>query len=596
MRERLLPRGEARMNLKGNPDFRWAGKDGVMRSGYDNFTTAVYVTVGDVNNIRDLGAFEKEFAHISESVHVDKVYLEYFRSGQWATKEHMLEVKDFFEKMGIRTSGGITTSASEGEGFASLCYENDKDMDDLKKAVSLCAETFDEFIFDDFYFTNCRCEKCIKAKGSRSWSEFRMDQKREATENIIMKTAKEINPGVNVIIKYPQWFEYYNETGYDPVREPQLFDSIYTGTETRNPRYSQQHLPKYLSYFVMRYLENAAPGRNLGGWFDPFDCNYNLTSYLEQGYLTLFAKAKEVTLFCLGALRKQGPWRLMAPAAGAMFEECDEYLSKLGNPIGTAAYRPGRARGENDLHSYLGMCGIPFEPTFEYPENAKTVFLSEGACADPDIISKMHNTMINGGECIVTSGFVRKQGEAFKQFVNIDVTTRKAIVKEYAGTKNNGININGSVPGREPVLISQIDYCTNDIWELAAAYAANNNFPIVLRTTYGKGHISIITIPDNMGDLYNYPAEVLNVIRGLFTRELPFKLLSESQIQLFTYDNNTFILRSDLPYSEDVTIEFDPAVKRVYELRSGRELKPDSANRLKLQLMPSVDALFGFEM
>ena len=44
----------------------------------------------------------------------------------------------------------------------------------------------------------------------------------------------------------------------------------------------------------MRYLENVAPGRNLGGWFDPYECTYNLTSYLEQGYLTLFAKAKEV--------------------------------------------------------------------------------------------------------------------------------------------------------------------------------------------------------------------------------------------------------------------------------------------------------------
>ncbi len=37
---------------------------------------------------------------------------------------------------------------------------------------------------------------------------------------------------------------------------------IYTGTETRNPDYAGQHLPKYLSYFVMRYLESAAPGRN----------------------------------------------------------------------------------------------------------------------------------------------------------------------------------------------------------------------------------------------------------------------------------------------------------------------------------------------
>ncbi|MCR5204312.1 MAG: hypothetical protein K6E47_04600 [Lachnospiraceae bacterium] len=562
---------------------------------YKNFTTAVYCTVSDVNAIRDLEAFDKDFAHITNHVNVDKVYLEYYRSDQWCTKEHMLEVKDFFNKKGIKTSGGITTCGSGGEGFASFCYSKQEDLDKLKKAVELCAETFDELILDDFYFTNCRCEACIKAKGSRTWTDFRLEQKLDASKNIIMKTAKDINPNMNVIIKYPQWFEYYNETGYDPINEAKLFDSIYTGTETRNPEYSQQHLPKYLGYFVMRYLENAAPGRNLGGWFDPFDCNYNLSSYLEQGYLTLFAKAKEVTLFCLGALRKHGPWRLMAPSIGEMFKECDEYLGYLGNPVGVAAYRPMRARGENDLHSYLGMCGIPFEPCFEYPENAKTVFLSEGAAADGDIVSKMNDTMLAGGDCIVTSGFVKKLGKAFGQFVNITVTDRKAIVKEYAGTNNNGINLNGSVPGKEPVMIPQIDYCTNDIWELAGGYASFNNFPIVLRTKYGKGHICVVTIPDNMGDLLNFPAAVLNVIRGLFMKDLPVKLMGESQIQFFAYDNDTFILRSDLPYNEGVTLQVKEGIKSVKELMSGREFKIDDHGQVSLQLMPMMNMLLKIE-
>lgn len=136
-----------------------------------------------------------------------------------------------------------------------------------------------------------------------------------------MKTAKEINPDINVIVKFPQWYEVFNETGYDLKMEPALFDSIYTGTETRNPEYCAQHLPKYLSYFVMRYLESAAPGRNLGGWFDPYECTYNLTSYLEQGYLTLFAKAKEVTLFCLDSIIKDPSFRLFAPAVGELLRK-----------------------------------------------------------------------------------------------------------------------------------------------------------------------------------------------------------------------------------------------------------------------------------
>ena len=564
--------------------------------GYRNFNVAVYCTVGDVNSITDFEKFEKDFAHIDSRVHVDKVYLEYYRSGQWCTKEHMLEVKDFFNKKGIKTSGGITTSGVGGEGFASLCYSKTTDREIVRKAIALCAETFDELILDDFYFTNCRCEECIKAKGDKSWSAFRLEQKLDVSKNDMMKVAKDINPNMNVIIKYPQWFEYYNETGYDPINEAEVFDSIYTGTETRNPEYSQQHLPKYLGYFVMRYLENAAPGRNLGGWFDPFDCTYNLSSYLEQGYLTLFAKAKEVTLFCLGALRKQGPWRLMAPAIAEMFTECDEYLDKLGEPVGAAAYRPARARGENDLHSYLGMCGIPLEPSFKYPEDAKVVFLNEGAAADKDIISKMDATMRSGGDCIVTSGFVKKIGAALGQFVNISVTDRKAIVKEYAGTRDNGINIYGAVPGKEPVMIPQIDYCTNDIWELAGGYASFNNFPIVLRAVYGKGHICILTIPDNMGDLLNYPAAVLNVMRKLFTKELPVKLLAESQIQFFAYDNNTFIFRSDLKYTENMTLEFAENVKSVTDLRFGRELKLNDQRQITLPLMPMSNLMIKVEV
>ena len=242
------------------------------------------------------------------------------------------------------------------------------------------------------------------------------------------------------------------------------------------------------------------------------------------------------------------------------------------------------------------MCGIPLEPSFDYPEGTKTVFLSEGAAVDKDIISKMHKTMMNGGDCIVTSGFVKKIGDAFGQFVNIKVTDRKAIVKEFAGSPNNGISLSGPVPGKDAVLIPQIDYCTNDVWELAAGYAKANNFPIVLRTTYGKGHICIVTIPDNYGDLYNYPAVVLNVIRGLFTKELPVKLLAESQIQLFAYDNNAFILRSDLPYSESVTLEFAEGVKKVTELKSGRELKMNSDRKISMPLMSCSNFGFRVEM
>lgn len=563
------------------------------RKSYHNFNVAIYCSVGNINHITDFDAFEKKLRHITDHIKVGRVYLECYRDMEWITKEQLIRVKEFFEAKGIETAGGITTNDdAKGEGYLSLCYSSEKGQKILEDAVRLSCEVFDEVIFDDFYFTNCRCPKCIEKKGNKSWRQARMEQKRFATQEIVMKTARETNPDCNMIIKYPQWYEYYNETGYDPVVEPKLFDSIYTGTETRNPAYSQQHLPKYLSYFIMRYLETASPGKNLGGWFDTYECTYNLTSYLEQGYLTLFGKAKEVTLFCLDTLITYPEYQAFAVAAGQMFTEVDAYLDKLGNPIGAVAYRPADGQGEDYLHNYLGMCGIPFEASMQYPVDANAVFLSEGACADADILDKMHDSLMAGSDVICSSGFVRKMGQAFRdRFVNVTYSDRKALVKEYANTKDNGLTISGCYAGREEILIPQMDYCTNDIWELAGAYGKANNYPIVLRCKYGNGRISIITIPDNPGNLYDYASPVLDTMRELFCKDMFVRMEGPSQVMLFAYDNDAFILRSDLNYDETVTIVLREDIKVITELVTGRTYQVVDG-RVQIRLMPGVNYIF----
>ena len=562
------------------------------KTSYQNFNVAVYCPVHNVNSITDEAEFESRFRHLTDHVKIGRAYVECYRGLEWASKEQLLKVKAYFEGKGIAVSGGITTCAGENDqdGFVSLCYSKPEGQEILRKAVALNAEVFDEFIFDDFYFLNCRCKDCVAKKGERSWSEFRLSEKRRITEEIVMKTAKEVNPDVNVIVKFPQWYEVFNETGYDLKMEPSLFDSIYTGTETRNPVYAAQHLPKYLSYFIMRYLESAAPGRNLGGWFDPYECTYNLTSYLEQAYLTLFAKAREVALFSLGSIIDDPTFRLFAPVVGELFDEVDGYLGQLGNPVGAAAYRPANGRGEDNIHNYLGMCGIPLEPCIDYPEKEKVIFLAEGAADDPMIVSKMKKSMLEGGSVIVTSGFVRKLGDGFSEFVNVKYSARKAMVSEFADSKNSGVSISGKYTGVKPVLIPQMEYCTNDVWELAAAYGTDNNFPVVLRCSYGDGNISIITIPDDMGDLYHYPVQVLGVIREVFGKEMPAVLEGPSGIQLFFYDSGHIIVRSDLPYMEDVTLKVADGVHMAKDIVRNVKLSV-TGGRLLLHTIPGVNCV-----
>lgn len=538
---------------------------------YRNFNASIYCPVGDLLAIKDLTEFDRQFQLIEKNIKVGKVYLETFRGGETISKEQMQVIKNYFLDKGIEVAGGITTvdhtDKKEG-GFHSFCYTTASTRELFTSVMTLTAELFDEIILDDFYFTNCRCEECITAKGSRSWSKYRLSLMQEISEEIIIKTARRVNPKVKIIIKYPNWYEHYQETGYNLAEQPGVFDYIYTGTETRNPSYSQQHLPKYLSYFIMRYLEHVAPERNLGGWFDPFECSYNLTSYLDQNYLTLFAKAKEVTLFCLGALLRSKTFRNFSPAAGQSFEEVDQYFNELGDPIGVATYLPYHSSGEDNLHNYLGMCGIPFDPYPDYPSEARTLFLTENAADDLDIIAKMQQSLREGADIIVTSGFVRKLGTSFKEFMNVSYSARKALVNRYLYSADGGVTINGSHEAANTIMIPQLDYCTNDVWEVVGAYGEENNFPIMLKTFYGNGRVFVLTIPDDMGNLYHYPPVVHNTIRTVFCKNLPVRLAGNPKVTLYVYDNDTFILRSFLPYMDKVSFTVQVASVTLLDLEN----------------------------
>ena len=145
------------------------------RMSYQNFNVSVYCPVGNINGIEDFDAFDEKLKLLYNNLKLGHAYLECYRGTEWITKEQLLKVKAFFEGKGIATSGGITTCDGKSlDGYTSLCYSNENGQETLRKAVALNAEVFDEFIFDDFYFLNCRCEKCVKEKGSRSWSEFRL--------------------------------------------------------------------------------------------------------------------------------------------------------------------------------------------------------------------------------------------------------------------------------------------------------------------------------------------------------------------------------------------------------------------------------------
>lgn len=567
---------------------------------YINFNASVYCPVGNLVSITDFDEFDRKFQLLEKNIKVGKVYLETYRGGTLISKEQMLKVINFFHKKGIETSGGITTDdvydPQEG-GFSPQCYTSELVRDRMEKVVNLTAELFDEFILDDFYFTNCRCDNCIEAKGTKSWPEFRLSLMKDFSENVIIRTAKSKNPKAKVIIKFPNWYEHFQDAGYNLEEEPKLFDYIYTGTETRNPTYTQQHLPKYLSYFIMRYFENVAPNRNQGGWFDPYECTYNLTSYLEQGYLTLFAKAKEAMLFSLGSLIDDKAFTTFPPVIGQAFEDVDRYLTTLGNPLGVSCYVPYHSFGEDYLHNYLGMCGVPIEPYPYYPSEAKTIFLTENAAQDPELVLKMKESLKVGADIIVTSGLVIKLGDAFHELTHVSYTNKKSLVNSYMCSADGGVTMAGNLESSKSILLTQPQFFTNDVWQIAGGYGEDNNTPIIMKTKYSKGRLFIFTIPDDQGNLYHYPTQILNTLREILCKDLPVVLKGDSKITLFIYDNDTFILRSFLPYYAKASVLIKKANAIITDLENGNTISGEAVEggtKFSLNLSPGVNYVMKY--
>ncbi len=430
-----------------------------LAGNYANFDVAIYIPVGVVRTFADPEILSNQWLRIGSQLKVDKVYIEVQRDRQLASDDLLEQVKKFFLSKGVRVAGGMALSDSGGGGqFRSFCYTDPKDRAFIKSAVELAARHFDELIQDDFFFVTTKYDSDIAAKGSRSWTQFRLNLMDDAAENLLIKPAKAVNPNIKMVIKFPNWYEHFQGLGYDLDKEPRLFDGIYTGTETRDPEITDQNLQQYESYQIFRYFENIAPGRNGGGWVDTFSIRY-IDRYAEQLWDTMFAKAPEMMLFNWALLLQpihpgdRSAWEnqhtsfdynqmvhtyesnapadfpapSMARVAGYSLEQADKVVGKLGKPIGIQCYKPFQSTGEDFLHNYFGMIGIPIDLHPTFPTNANLVLLTESAKFDPDIVAKIKHQLMEGKSVVITSGLLRAlQAKASRTSSSCDVRIAKS--------------------------------------------------------------------------------------------------------------------------------------------------------------------------
>ena len=521
---------------------------------YRNFTLATYFVARAAARITR-SQLEKQLAFVEKHIRLDKVYLEPWR-GELASHEQIEMCREVFHAHGITVSGGLTTVIPTPEGakpkqrlFNTFCYNDPAMRQKLKEVSAFIGKHFDEFIIDDFFFTDCTCPDCIRARDDYNrehaiiagWKDYRLDLLRRVSAEDIIAPAREANSSCRIIIKYPNWAESYQETGYNPKEQRKLFDALYTGTETRDPVTTDQHLPRYLSFSLMTYFENMWPGRNGGGWFDTFDVHIT-EHYLEQAYLTAFSAPKELMLFCFQSITDN----MLTAALGFQLDKLDALLDHAGKPQGIVCYLPDNCQGEDHVEDHLGMVGLPVVSSPYFPENAESILLTASSACDPDIVCKLEKYLAKGGTAMVTLGFWESvRGRGFENLTSIRPEGRTVTASRYRVEEKENICV--FPEGRKSTTFRVPEFRNNSTWALVKTVHDEENDGILLRDWYGDGTLLTLSVPDSRPDLYRLPEAVLSRIR----QEVPVRgvwLEGPSGISLFVYDNDSVVL---YPYVMD---------------------------------------------
>lgn len=542
----------------------------VTAGAYKSFKVSIYVRAYEVNKMKDIQWLDSTWNIISKQLDVDKIYLETHRDLLIVDDATLNQAKEFFHKKGIETAGGITYTIDESNSFETFCYSNPEHRKTVQEIAEHTAKHFDEFILDDFFFTSCKSDIEIKAKGDMSWTEYRLKVMTEAGRNLVLKPAKKVNPNVKVIIKYPNWYDHFQGLGFNLEEGPQLFDGVWTGTETRDPG-SNQHLQNYLSYNIIRYFHNLRPGYNGGGWVDSGGIHMGMDRYAEQLHLTMLSKTPEIILFAYNQLLDvklspnfRTPWQgmgtsfnyeemtapfttkngekvqptTMARIADVVLKQTDKLTQQLGNPIGIKTYKPFHAEGDDFLQNYLGMIGLPMDMYSHFPKGQKILLLTAQAAKDGNIMNMIKEQLRSGREVVITSSLLKAIPEKIAEVSELRCTDLKAIVNDFGRYGKT----------EREILIPQVLYYTNDAWEIVSAGRPLNGgvsgYPIILRAPYSQGNLYVLTIPDDMGNLYDYPEGALNEIRRIMSKDMDVYMEGPSKVGLFMYDNQTFVVEN----------------------------------------------------
>jgi hypothetical protein len=593
---------------------------------YKSFIVSTYATEGTVQQLMDGDLDPAEsWSNLTRNLKIDKIYIEVMRNHTLVDEAGLEKLKRFYQDQGVQVCGGLAYSTTETNGYQGFDYADPENREFARKAAELAARHFDEVLLDDYFFFDRKTDYDIKAKGKRSWTQYRLQTMREVAKDLIVKPAKAVNPKCKIIIKMANWYDQYAGMGNDTEKVPLIADGMFSGTESRLWVGQEQHLQPYLSYDIMRFMENLKPGVNKGGWVDQGGA-IPIDRYSEQLLDTVFARCPEMCCFNYSGMlfnirfgtnrawadqptslnlaevqKTIGPDEspTFADIAAYTLGQVDKVLVHVGKPVGIKTYTPYHATGEEYLHDYLGMIGLPMDILPQFPTNADMVLLTEQAKFDPHIIQKIKAQLEAGKSVCVTSGFLRAmKDKGIEDICELETTGATVPVRRFAFAGGPGAPFRGRGFGRgagasqtnalsaanpfeasREILIPEIKYfniLTHDAWgDVLGVSPGGTTYPILLSCDYSKGKFYVLTVPNDPADLYAFPPTVLSVIRQTLSSAEPIRLdTAPAQVALFRYDNNTFIVQNYLPTAAEVTVSAAGKVVQIQDLLTGKGIAP----------------------
>ena len=560
---------------------------------------SVFITTQAVNQFLSTEEGRREAVSLMRANGITKAYLEVYRSTV-APPELLKAASDYLKKEGFEVAGGIATVPGPDFGvrqearFHWFNWQNSKTQNDLQKVMEDSAPIFDNFIVDDFMATSDTSAESLTAKGSRDWPEYRRDLLSELSKSIFLDPVKKINPKMNMIIKYPQWYDRYHLFGYDVVRQPQMFDQVWVGTESRGQdTKSFGFVQSYESFIAYRWLASLSGDKIGGAWFDHIDCDQN--DFIDQAYQSVLAGAKELIIFNYYNLTEGHPGQHLLRLQFPKLIELSKAVE--ANPVhGVAGYKPPHSDAGGNLYimDYIGMLGIPLVPYSSYPVNEKVIFLPTQAAADSTIYEKLTASLDNGSRIVMTSGFLASLPES-------DELIKRAGLSgdvKAASLKAQEITVNGQQQKLEFPLVLDAEMSVGEGTTLLETTVGNRKIPYLTQNKEGnivvinahtfsdqdfKAVGEVLLCPEPIA-LVHLPREWANVIRRAFNEPLSLTAEANTRVAIQPFGSDEWMIQNYNAEETEVKLSTSKTGK-VIDVLTGEQLPIDNG-WLNIKLSP----------